>query len=707
MDELVKIFLEESEDEIKELETGLIRLEDEGGDEETVNRVFRAAHTIKGSAGLVGFEQVSTYTHTLENILDRIRKGDLTISKKLITNLLDAVDFLKRMIASESEGEPLDQRDVDESLKRLRRFMGTAHAGAAPAQSGSGSSARTEERVFSIHMKFRPDILSTGQDPVMLIQELKDSGELLEVRAFTEDIPDFYSLSPTTCYTHWEIILRSTKSIQDIKNVFIFVLDENDISILDVSSQYKHGVDLSLAEKPIGEILVEKGYVREEDILEALKEHKTTGDALVEKGKVPRDVVEKMAEAQSQSRKVAKAATIRVDTEKLDKLMNLVGEMVISVARVSQCALDVADTSVAKSLQAATASLERISRDLQEQVMRVRMVPVEGTFNRFRRVVRDMSFELGKKIEIRMSGTETELDKNVIEQISDPLKHMIRNSIDHGIEPPDERRRLGKPETGTIWLKAFQREGNIFIEISDDGKGIDKTKVLAKAVEKGIADPSRTYTDKEIYDMLFAPGLSTAERVSELSGRGVGMDVVKRNIEELRGSVEITSEEGRGSTFRVKLPLTLAIIDGMMVKVGGEILTIPLSMIDKSVRPAPSEIKTVEGRGELVDIRGDYLPLVRLYDIFQLPSDKTDPTEALVVVLHGAENRFCILVDDVLGQTQAVIKSIEKNFKKIDGTSGATILGNGRVSLILDVYGIERMAFSTHEADTRNAPRFH
>jgi two-component system chemotaxis sensor kinase CheA len=542
-------------------------------------------------------------------------------------------------------------------------------------------------------MKFRPDILATGQDPIMLIQELKDLGEIIESRVYANAIPDLYNLVPTTCYTSWDIIMRTNRPITDVNNVFIFVMDENEISVADISSQYKEGVDLTLAEKPIGEILVEKGLVTQSDVEEALKEHKTTGQALVEKGKVSRDAVEKMALAQSQSRKIAKSSTIRVDTDKLDKLVNLVGEMVISVARMSQCASDILDTALSRSLQGAISALERISRDLQEQVMRVRMVPVEGTFNRFRRVVRDLSFELGKKIEIKMSGTETELDKNVIEQISDPLKHMIRNSIDHGIEMPEERRQIGKAEIGVIWLKAFQREGNIFIEISDDGKGIDKKSVLAKAIEKGQAEAGKSYSDKEIFDMLFAPGLSTSENVSELSGRGVGMDVVKRNIEDLRGSIEITSEEGKGSTFRIKLPLTLAIIDGMMVKVGTEVLTIPLSVIDKSVRPSRSEIKTVEGKGELVDIKGDYLPLVRLYQLFNLPSVKIDPTEALVVVLHGEQNRFGILVDDVLGQMQAVIKSIDKNFKKIEGTSGATILGNGKVSLILDVYSIERMAF--------------
>ena len=693
MDELVKVFMEESEDEIRELESGLIRLEEDKNDEDTINRVFRAAHTIKGSAGLVGFDSVSIYTHTLENILDRIRKKDLTITKKLISTMLASVDFLKRMIAAGSDGEEIDEKEIEQSIQSLKRFSRAAKSAGDTQGELSKLKDMSGEKIISVTMKFRPDILATGQDPIMLIQELKDLGEIIESRVYVDAIPDLYNLVPTTCYTSWDIIMRTNRPVSDVNNVFIFVMDENEISVADISSQYKEGIDLSLAEKPIGEILVEKGLVTQNDVEEALMEHKTTGQALVEKGKVSRDAVEKMALAQSQSRKIAKSSTIRVDTDKLDKLVNLVGEMVISVARMSQCASDIADTALSRSLQGAISALERISRDLQEQVMRVRMVPVEGTFNRFRRVVRDLSFELGKKIEIKMSGTETELDKNVIEQISDPLKHMIRNSIDHGIEMPEERRRIGKSEIGTIWLKAFQREGNIYIEISDDGKGIDKKRVLAKAIEKGQAESGKSYSDKEIFDMLFAPGLSTSENVSELSGRGVGMDVVKRNIEDLRGSVEITSEEGNGSRFRIKLPLTLAIIDGMMVKVGTEVLTIPLSVIDKSVRPSRAEIKTVEGKGELVDIRGDYLPLVRLYQLFNLPSVKIDPTEALVVVLHGEQNRFGILVDDVLGQMQAVVKSIDKNFKKIEGTSGATILGNGKVSLILDVYSIERMAF--------------
>jgi len=542
-------------------------------------------------------------------------------------------------------------------------------------------------------MGFRPDLFLTGQDPLMLIRELADIGELLEVRPYTTTLPDFYTIIPTTCYISWDIRLKTKQPLSEIQNIFIFVADENTIRIADITDQYKGGVDMSLAEKPIGEILVERGHIRDEDVLEALKEHKTTGEALVEKGKVPKAVIDKVVKEQTESRKVVKTSTIRVDTDKLDKLVNLVGEMVISVARLSQLASEVRDEKVSRTLANANAALERISRDLQEQVMRVRMVPVEGTFNRFRRVVRDLAFEQGKKIDLKMSGTETELDKNVIEQIGDPLKHMIRNSIDHGIETPQERLASGKPEVGIIWLKAFQREGNIFIEISDDGRGINKDKLLNKAREKGLALPDKNYTDEEIFQFMFAPGLSTADKVTELSGRGVGMDVVKRNIEGLRGTVDVRSELGKGSTFTVKLPLTLAIIDGMMVKVGSEVLTVPLSVIDKSVRPKPEEVKTVEGKGELIDIRGDYIPLVRLYELFEIPTEKLDPTQALVLIVQSSKSRYGILVDDVLGQTQAVIKSIDKNFRKIDGTSGATILGDGRVSLILDIYGIERMAF--------------
>ena len=386
------------------------------------------------------------------------------------------------------------------------------------------------------------------------------------------------------------------------------------------------------------------------------------------------------------------AVTIRVDTEKLDKLVNLVGELVIGVARVNQLA-ELAEEA-GDDLSSAVEALEHISRDLQENVMRVRMIPVEGTFNRFQRVVRDLAGELGKKIVLKMGGTETELDKNVIEQIADPLKHLIRNSADHGLETPQERAALGKPETGTIWLRAYQQEGKIIIEVADDGRGIDRDKILAKAQAQGLVAPEVQLSDSEVFAFMFQPGFSTAEQVTEVSGRGVGLDVVRQNIEALKGSVEVETTLSKGTVFRVKLPLTLAIIDGMMVRVGDEILTLPLLSILESIRPAAEEVKTVEGSGELIAVRDEYIPLVRLYKVFNLPTERTNPTEALVLIIEGVTKRFGVLVDDILGEQQAVIKSLEENYQKVEGVAGATILGNGDVSLILDIHGLERLSFS-------------
>jgi two-component system chemotaxis sensor kinase CheA len=367
-----------------------------------------------------------------------------------------------------------------------------------------------------------------------------------------------------------------------------------------------------------------------------------------------------------------------------------VGELVIGVARVNQLS---GEGPEAGELNSAVEALDHISRDLQEQVMRVRMIPIEATFNRFQRVVRDLASELGKKIHLELAGAETELDKNVIEQIADPLKHLIRNSADHGLEPPADRAAAGKPETGTIWLKAYQQEGKIIIEVADDGRGIDRDRVLAKAVERGLAPAGSSFSDQEAFAFMFQPGFSTAQAVTEVSGRGVGLDVVRQNIEALRGSVEVESAPGRGSTFRIKLPLTLAIIDGMTVKVGEEVLTLPLLSILESLRPQQGDIQKVEGRGELITVRGEYLPLVRLYEVFRFPTERTDPTEALVVIIESVSKRFGVLVDDILGEQQAVIKSLEQNYQKVEGVAGATILGDGRVSLILDIHGLEKLAF--------------
>ncbi len=369
--------------------------------------------------------------------------------------------------------------------------------------------------------------------------------------------------------------------------------------------------------------------------------------------------------------------------------------MVIGVARMSQL---IATTALShnRDVNDTIESLERISRDVQEQVMRVRMIPIEGTFRRFQRVVRDTANELGKKINLYMSGTETELDKTVIEQIDDPLKHLIRNSVDHGVEFPDSRSKTGKPVEGSVWLRAYQQEGKIIIEVEDDGKGIDKEVILQKAIERGLYKGGEL-TDQEIYNFIMLPGFSTAKKVTEISGRGVGLDVVKRNIENLRGNIEIFSEKGSGSLFRIKLPLTLAIIEGMKVAVGKEVITIPLLSIIEAVRPDISSVKTIEGRGEVMEFRGEYLPLIRLYEVMGFETNINKPEDSIIMIIEGANKKIALMVDDVIGQQQAVIKSLDTNYKQIQGTSGATILGDGRISLILDIHGLEKLAFGLNK----------
>jgi two-component system chemotaxis sensor kinase CheA len=545
-------------------------------------------------------------------------------------------------------------------------------------------------------MRLPQDLLETGTDPVMLVRELQDLGEIIETNTNVNKIPDFMSLDIFRLYLEWRIVLKSAKDISNIETVFIFVNDEGNVTVEDITRYYKNGVDTRIANLKLGEILTEKGLISSNDIDEALSKQPKIGEILVDKGKVTAEDVRNAVETQQKIRDIQKVSTIRVDTDKLDKLVNLVGEMVIAVARVADSKSNQV-ASINRSGDNALDNLENICRDLQEQVMRVRMVPVEGLFSRFHRVVRDTANDLGKQIRLELFGTETELDKNVIEQISDPLKHLIRNSVDHGIEFPDVRAKAGKPKEGTVILSAYQQEGNIIVEITDDGNGINRDAVMRKAIEKGLVKEGEEISDKDIFQLMFEPGFSTAEKVTEVSGRGVGLDVVKQNIEELRGSIEVISAQGKGSTFKIKLPLTLAIIDGMSVTVGDEVFIIPLSSIIESMRPERSAIKMVQGKGEVLDARGEYLPFVRLHNMFGIMNAKTDPTEALVVIVESSTRRFAILVDDVLGQQQAVIKSIEKSLKKVEGVAGATIQGDGAVALIVDIHSLEKMAFNRSE----------
>ena len=689
---LYDIFTEEATEIVASLENDLLELESDIENKGLVDSIFRYVHTLKGSSGMVDYPFLTNFTHELENVLARIRSGELRITPGLITLFLSATDLLKQFIyISPSEAEEKIGLEAKSLVDNISKFKGLKKSENTEKVSETGSGEdRFEEKILQISMKFRPDIYSTGTDPLMLLRELQEAGEIVRIRCNSDSIPELKHLKCDRFYLSWELILKTEMPVSSIENIFIFVRDDNTIVIEDVTGKFVGDVDTRYADKMLGEILEEEGYVTEADLLEIIENQRKVGEILVENKSLDTAVVDKVLESQKRSRDLQFSSTIRVHTAKLDKLVNLVGELVIGIARMNQLIVDQDNKN--RSLLDASDQLDRISRWVQEQVMKVRMVPIEGTFRRFQRTVRDMARELNKKINLFMSGTETELDKTLIEQIEDPLKHLIRNAVDHGVGSPEERLFAGKPVEGSVWLRAYQQEGKIIIEVEDDGKGIEKKMILKRAAEKGLYKGGEL-SDKEIYNFLFNPGFTTAKHISEISGRGVGLDVVRRNIESLRGSIDVFSQKGKGTLFRLKLPLTLAIIEGMQVSVGREIITVPLFSIVEAIRPEKNIVKTIEGKSELMEFRDGYIPLLRLYEIFAFDTEIKDPADALILILEGHNRKIGLMVDDVTGQQQVVIKSLEKNYKQIPGISGATVLGSGKISLILDIYGLEKLAF--------------
>lgn len=693
---LYTIFLEEAGELVSGLENDLLVLESNMSDRQLVDQIFRAVHTLKGSSGMVEYSLFTSLAHEFENILSRVRSGDLKITGNLITVFLNSTDVLKQLVSvdpkiSERELGP----EVRVAVENLKKFKGMQPEFDPVEQKTAGMAGENfSEKHIQITLKFKPDIFVSGTDPLMLLKELSQMGEFVRIKCNPGAVPVLDSFKYESLYLSWELILKTDFPVSSVENVFVFVKENNTIVVEDISSKFVEGVDLRYADKMLGEILEEEGYVTENDLKKIAETQKRVGEILVENKNVDTSVVNRLLKSQQKSRDFQVSQTIRVDAYKLDRLVNLVGELVIGIARVNQIVTE--NHYKNRELNDASEHLERISRYIQEQVMKTRMIPIEGTFRNFQRVVRDMAGELSKRIKLFLAGSETELDKTLIEQIDAPLKHLIRNSIDHGIGSPEERLSTGKPVEGSIWMRAYQQEGKIIIEVEDDGKGIDKKEVLKKATERGLYKGG-DLSDKEIYNFLFTPGFSTAKSVTEFSGRGVGLDVVRKNIENLRGSVEVFSEKGKGTLFRIKLPLTLAIIEGMQVSIGKEVITVPLFSIIEAVRPESNIVKTIEGKGELIEFRGGFIPLIRLYEVFDFPTDVTDPLNGFILILDGHNRKIALMVDDIIGQQQVVIKSLEKNHRQIPGISGATVLGDGRISLILDVYGLEKLAFGEKE----------
>jgi two-component system, chemotaxis family, sensor kinase CheA len=690
------IFLEEAGELVSGLENDLLILESNMSDRQLIDQIFRAVHTLKGSSGMVEYSLFTLLAHEFENVLSRVRSGELKITGNLITVFLNSTDVLKQLVSvdpknSERELGP----EVRVAVENLKKFRGMQQENEPVEQKTTAMNGENfSEKYIQITLKFKPDIFVSGTDPLMLLKELSQMGEFVRIKCNPGTVPGLDSFKYESLYLSWELILKTEAPVSSVENVFVFVKENNTIVVEDISSKFVEGVDIRYADKMLGEILEEEGYVTESDLKKIVESQKRVGEILVENKNVDTSVVNRLLKSQQKSRDFQVSQTIRVDAYKLDRLVNLVGELVIGIARVNQIVTE--NHYKNRELNDASEHLERISRYIQEQVMKTRMIPIEGTFRNFQRVVRDMAGELNKRIKLFLAGSETELDKTLIEQIDAPLKHLIRNSIDHGIGSPEDRLSSGKPVEGSIWMRAYQQEGKIIIEVEDDGKGIDKKEVLKKAAERGLYKGG-DLSDKEIYNFLFTPGFTTAKLVTEFSGRGVGLDVVRKNIENLRGSVEVFSEKGKGTLFRIKLPLTLAIIEGMQVSIGKEVVTVPLFSIIEAVRPESNIVKTIEGKGELIEFRGGFIPLIRLYEVFDFPTDITDALNGFILILDGHNRKIALMVDDIIGQQQVVIKSLEKNHRQIPGISGATVLGDGKISLILDVYGLEKLAFGEKE----------
>ncbi|MFQ5645376.1 MAG: chemotaxis protein CheA [bacterium] len=702
-DKLREIFFAEAEELLEDLENDLVRLENAPQDEGLINSIFRAAHTVKGSAGVAGLESVYEFVHKVEDVLSRVREGELPVTVKLISIFLEAVDITKNLLEAERSGEEPDKTALEKFSRRLKRFQPVTKVEEAPVPEPESITAAAEPdefKYYRVEMLMSGKVFECGQDPLMLLLELKELGEFVKVSTDLSRVPDFTEIDLYDLYLSPSLVLKTNQPLSSIKNVFLFVEDDHQINIDDVTDKFKNGVDILAADKSLGELLVEQGVVQEDDVTTALEAQKRTGELLVEKGFASPKEVGKVLEIQKKSRDLRSAQTIRVKTEKLDRLVDLVGETLIGISALNQyiTAGRQEETGGNKKMpdgfEKTVEELTRTSRDLQEQIMQVRMVSIEGVFNRYDRFVRDYGYKQGKQIVLVKTGSDTELDKNVIEQINDPIKHLIRNAVDHGLESSDERVKTGKPEKGTLRLKAYQQEGKICIEVSDDGRGIEPRKILNKAIERGLASREKNYTNDEIYKFMFLPGFSTAKTITDISGRGVGLDVVKKNVANLRGMVELFSEVGKSTTFRIRLPLTLAILDGMKVQVCSEIMTIPLLSIIESLRPAEKDVKTIEGMGEVINFRGEYIPLIRLNELFKINEERMNPLESLVVVVESNTRKLGLLVNDVLGHHQAVIKSLDKNLKRVAGTTGVTILGNGTVSLIVDIFDVEQLAFA-------------
>ncbi|MBI1362418.1 MAG: chemotaxis protein CheA [Proteobacteria bacterium] len=659
MSQFHQTYLEEAVENLAELENGLLALERDGNAD--LNAIFRAAHSIKGGAATFGFQDIADFTHGVETVLDKGRDLTLDLSAEVTAVLLRAVDVLGELITAARENRKATANDRLACQQALTDICGDGTPKAASARKeGTGG-----HKMMNITFKPHPDLPKTGSDPLNILRELGRLGEMT-LTAFPESVPTLEELEVENLFLWWEATLETEHTVDDVHDVFLFVTDEAEITVQVVAA-----IDAAPQAQPVEQTLVAEPMT---DRRAPENERRAGND-------------------RRQPEKAPETAFIRVATDKVDNLINLVGELVTTHAMVSQHSSRV-DADGHPMLHSSVQEMAHHTRTLQEAIMAIRMMPISFAFSRFPRMVRDTATKLGKQVSLVTHGDQTELDKTVIERIADPLTHLVRNAIDHGIEIPEERKAHGKPAEATVELAAYYRGGNVMIEVRDDGRGLDRDKLMKKATEKGLAQEGETYTDEQVYQFIFHPGFSTAAQVTDVSGRGVGMDIVRKNIQSLGGNISIETEKHKGTRFIISLPLTLAIVDGMAIRSGDEVYIVPILNIMESIKPTKGQVKTVGHNAEVMDIRGSYIPFVRLSEVFktEMGDGSTRPEDGIAMIVESDHERIALFVDELLGERQVVIKSIEANYRAIEGVSGATILGDGRVSFIIDLAGIIKRA---------------
>lgn len=692
-------FFDESRDLLADMETILLYAESAALEGDEMNALFRCAHTIKGSAGMFGLEPVVRFTHEVETVLDLLRHGEIGFSSELVGLLLESRDHIARLVAAVTSGEAQDAAAEAALLARLRAASGASMP--APASAPAALPAVRAEPVgeveasgggpigndcWHISLRFEREVMKYGLDPLSMIQYLTNLGEITHIETLADRLPEFAVLDPEDCFLGFEIALKSDASKADIESVFEFVLDQARVAILPPHSRIDDFVALidGLGEDKtrLGELLVACGSITESELERALVAQRSDeaqpklGEVLVEQGAVQPAVVDAALAQQkkTEDKRAADAKSVKVPADRLDALIDQVGELVIAGAATQLQA----KKAFNRELQETASNLLRLVEDVRDTALRLRMTPIGEVFSRFPRVVRDVAKELGKEIDLQISGADAELDKSMIEKIGDPLMHLVRNAIDHGIESPERRAAAGKPTRGTVSLNAFHESGSIVIEVADDGGGLDSERILRKAVEKGMVAADANPAPADIYRLILEPGFSTAEQVTNLSGRGVGMDVVRSNVEALRGTLDIDSVPGQGTTMRICLPLTLAIIDGFQVGVGHSVFILPLDSVVECI-----ELPVDSDGADYLNLRGEVLPFLRLRQLFAVPG--TAPARQNIVVVRFAGRKAGIAVDRLYGECQTVIKPLGRLFAGLGGISGSTILGSGEVALILDV----------------------